>query len=193
MLMAEAIAWPYKLLQQERHGRFVLNLDTYAQTAGVPADYIDMSMAELGCSKAEIEWAKNYPSLHQSKNRGGLILVGHFQPSPEIRLMAMGAAFLRNFLDARVVSLDTLVKLIGDDDEFNPRILILPTFYRKSVTGGAGLTNWQLQQIYGFLVERFSTRRATIMHVDDELSLKDDYGASFHSFLWGNWSIIKAQ
>lgn len=188
------VAWPYKLMQPQEHSRLVENLHWVTQVAGVPIDMMDSSMAELGCSKAEVEWVRHFPSLHQTKNKGGLMLVGReFDPAPEVRLMAMGAAFLRHYIDARVVTIDRLTRILSDEENgYNPTVLIITNFHRVSNTGGAGIPNWQLQQIYGLLVERFSTRRTTIMHVDDEQKLIVDYGKSLHDFIYGNWSIIEA-
>ena len=189
-----AMVWPYKLMQQQEHSRLVDNLYWVTQVAGVPIDYMDSSMAELGCSDEEVQWVRNFRSHAHTKNRGGLILAGrNFIPAPEVRLMAMGAAFLRHYIDARVVTIDRLTKILGDEENgYNPTVLIITNFHRVSNTGGAGIPNWQLQQIYGLLVERFSTRRTTIMHVDDEQKLIIDYGKSLHDFIYGNWSIIEA-
>lgn len=192
-MSAEASGWPYKLLNPQRHARFVLNLDNYAEIAGVPVDYIDKTMKELGCTEKEIDWVRHFPTLHQSEFKGGLMLVGtNFDPTPENRLMAMAAGFLRNFIDARVVSLDSLVRLMGNGEAFNPTVLIIPNFHRVSNTGGAGIPNWQFQQVYSLLMERFSTRRATVLHIDDEKRLVLDYGKSLSSFLYSNWSLIES-
>ena len=192
--MNEVLTWPYKLMQQAEHSRLVDNLPWVTQIAGVPIDMMDSSMAELGCSEEEIQWVRHFRSLHKTKNKGGLLLVGrNFYPAPEVRLMAMGAAFLRHYIDARVVTIDRLTKILGDEENgYNPTVLIITNFHRISNTGGAGIPNWQLQQIYALLVERFSNRRTTIMHVDDEQKLILDYGKSLHDFIYGNWSIIEA-
>lgn len=187
--------WPFTLLDPDHHRRLVDNLDDVCGIANVPKDMLDRSMKECGCSEAEVEWVRSgYPALSKSKRKGGLILHGRkFKPDPANRMMAMGAAFLRNYIDARVETLHSLLpKSESDERDMNPTVLLVPDFHCKSSTGGMALANWQVKYLYSLLVERFLQRRATVLYVESVKDLVADYGLTFHDFLIGNWEVIES-
>lgn len=187
-------SWPYKLLSQQRHARLVEGLDDIARAAGVRADFMDKTMKELGCNEIEVQWVKaKYPQLAESTRKGGLLLVGeNWTPAPPVRLMAMGAAFLRNYIDVKVVAVSTLVSLLdGDEEAVNPTVLIVPNFFTVSNTGGHSLPQWQIQKLQGYLMERFAHERASVLYIESEDKMVAAYGKSFHDFLWGNFAAIE--
>lgn len=192
-MSAVAIAaggWPYKVLKRERHERLVDDLPRIATQAGIPVAALDRGMAESGCSSIEVEWVVHYHAHLAGDEPGGLILAGKFKPAPVIRMHAMAAAFLRNYLDARVVSLATLT---GDEDaDIDPRVLLVPDFFQDSTTGGAALPHYKFARLHGLLLERFSMRRGTVMHVDSMSGVRAAYGQSFHDFLLHNWQVIES-
>lgn len=182
--------WPYKLLDQQVHARLAANLEETAQVAGVPMDMLDRSMKESGCSKDEIEWVCNFPALRLTAKKGGVILCGVFKPSPEKRLMAMAAAFIRNYVDARVVTLFELLPVDGEAPEINPTVLLIPDFCRQNLSKpGHTLTHWQSRFVHSFLLERFTQRRVTVLHVDNLPLVEKEYGESFLAFLVENWTV----
>ncbi len=188
--MGAVAAWPYKLLREDVHSRLVADARGVARTANVPLEMLDRSMAECGSSNVEIEWVQSYRAGLLGGKPGGLILAGSFEPAPVIRLQSIAAAFLRNYIDARVAS---LFDLLPDGDDLDPTVLLIHDFYRVSQTGGAALTNWQLQYVNGVLVNRFAARRSTVLHVDSLDELRKAYGKSMHDFLKDNWKIIAEQ
>lgn len=188
--VAVAEAWPYKLLKREQHGRLVDDLVRIAAQAGVPASALDRSMVDSGCSPEETEWVVHYHAHLAGDEPGGLILQGNFKPAPVLRMHAMAAAFLRNYMDARVVSLATLTA--DDAEDVNPRVMLVPDFFQDSTTGGAALPHYKFARLHGLLLERFSARRGSILHIDSMAGLRAAYGKSFSDFLLENWKIISS-
>lgn len=169
-------------------------MESIARMAGVPASMLDFSMAQSGCSQEEITWVQHYRAHLNSDDAGGLILAGrNFKPHPLQRMQAIAAAFIRNFMDARLVPLLRLLPDDSGESEVDPRILLVPDFFRESTTGGAAMTNWQFQYINGILMDRFSQRRGTVLHVESMEGLRKAYGKGFSDFLVGNWKIIESE
>ena len=185
---AEEKSWPYKLLDQERHARLVDNLSEICEIAGVPADMIDKSMADSGCIPHEIDWVKGFHQRTPEDNKGGLLLVGNWTPDPSTRLMAMAAAFVRNFIDARVVHLFSMKE---GQDWPDPTVLIIPDFCRSSAKMGFAMTQWRARELQSMLMDRFTKRRVTVLHVESVKQIEVEHGKSFHDFIAQNWDRLE--
>jgi hypothetical protein len=184
--------WPFKLLREDVHSRLVADADNIARIANIPVEMLDRSMASCGSSQTEIEWVRDYRAGLHGDKPGGLIFVGPFNPPPIVRLQSIAAAFLRNYLDARVVSIFDL--LPGDaESDIDPTVLLIHDFCRVSVTGGSALTNWQTQYLCSVVINRFSARRSTVLHVDSMDEVRKAYGQSLHDLFKAHWKIIAEQ
>lgn len=180
--------WPYKLLDRERHGRLVDNLSDICEMAGVPLDMIDRSMLDCGSSELEVEWVRGFNQRSSEDNQGGLLLTGAWTPDPSTRFMAMAAAFIRNFIDARVLHLFSMSE---NDDWPDPTVLIVPDFCRSAGKGGHTMPHWRVRQLQSMIMDRFTKRRATILHVESTKQLEMEHGKAFHDFLDQNWDVLK--
>lgn len=172
--------WPYKLLTREAHGRLVENLSEFLMQAGVREDMIDQSMAESGCAEDEISWVKNF---RQSES-GGLMVVGKYDSTH--RFMAMAAAFLRNFIDARVVHILSL----GDDEAIDlpdATVVLIPDLCRKVGGTGMPLPPFRMKQLQSMIMDRYTQQRATVIYVDSLTQFETEHGKSFVEFVEKHW------
>lgn len=185
--------WPFKLLDEENHWRLVDMLDDICSASGVPLDMIDKSMADSGCSGAEIAWVKDFHKRPAEGNKGGLLFLGawkNVKAEPSTRLQAMAAAFIRNFIDARVLHIFHM----RDEDEYpDPTVLLLPDFCLS--TGGLGKSHavWRMKQLQSMIRDRFTRRRATVLFVEKDTQLIAEHGEIFRDFLMQNWDVLSCQ
>jgi hypothetical protein len=102
-----------------------------------------------------------------------------------MRMQAMAAAFLRNFIDARVITIHEVLGWHDQDEPPNPTVLLIPNFY--TVMKGTPLTGWQVQLLYDTLMARFISGKQTVLYVENLAALVKDYGQHFADFIKTRW------
>jgi hypothetical protein len=91
-------------------------------------------------------------------------------------MMAMAAALLRNYIDARVITVQTLLEASEHHHEIpDPTVLLIPNLFVRQ--GGKGIPSWKMSLIYDLLLSRFTAGRVTVAYVEDMNLMAADYGA----------------
>jgi len=171
------------VLDPDHHRRLIEELDDVARVAGVPKRYIERSMSEH-CSAEEAAWVRDY-RLHAAKGQFGLCYLGsdHTQ-----RMMAMCGAFVRNYIDARLVTLADLIELARTNDVPSASVLLVPSFHREAKQGS--VTAFQTNLLWQVLESRMITERLTVIGVQSLALLKNDYGAHFADLVSSHYEVI---
>lgn len=173
------------VLDKVVHARLISNIDQIAQTAHVPVQMLHKS-AKGFLAPEEVDWLSQF-RVHQGDGKAGLCMMGKNQ-NAEVKMMAMCAALLRNFIDARVCTMASLTDESGDFSPPNPTVLLLPTLC--VAFDGKPLATWQVQQVYSMLVERMASSRMTILYAVDFKTLRLQYGATLADFVQSNYTIL---
>lgn len=160
------------VLHPERHKRLIADLPAICEVANVPMHMVRCS-ARPYLSPAQLEWLVNYPTMVEQGT--GLLITGKQAHPPETICMAICAALMRNFIDARFISLGTL--LADDAPVPDPTVMVVPNLY--VVTAGKALPDWKVQHAYDVLVRRRATGRLSVVYVEDMKALEAAYGAVF--------------
>lgn len=168
----ESVAYDSGVLDPAVHDRLVKDLGSYAEDAGVPPEMIWTSMKEY-CDSEEIEWVKGYQRVRYSL-QPGFAYVGKMYPAVDLRMMAMAGAFVRNFVNARVMSLQNVLTHTRTGG-IAASVLLIPNFYTGK--SGGTLPAWQVGLIGDLLVHRASHQLVTVVCVDSWKGLQADYGA----------------
>jgi hypothetical protein len=164
------------ILDPEHHKRLLLDLPGICQVANVLPMYVHHSMKDY-CTPAEIDWVVNFRD-YQAQGTG-LVLTG--TASPEERMMAIAGAFLRNFVDARVMSLTTVLDLKDMKALPDPTVMLIPNLFLRSV--GKALPAWKVQIVYDILLHRLTSNKPTVVYVEDMVALAAEYGRVFADHL----------
>lgn len=173
------------MLTAEHHDRLIKNLDAICHTANVPKSFLNKSAKEF-CIGGELDWLTHFP-INQREGRG-LVLLGKHTPPPDIKMMAMAAALLRNYIDARVVTVQTLLEAYESHNEVpDPTVLLIPNLYVRQ--GGKGLPSWKMQMIYDLLLSRFTAGKVTVVYVEDMKALAAEYGSLIVQHLEASYTI----
>jgi hypothetical protein len=130
---------PYEtgMLDPNVHHRLVADIERYARAARITPEWIWRPITDV-CSAEETAWARQF-RFHQGEGRSGLIYVGR-DPCPQIedRLAAIAGALIRNFIDARVLTLLHLLDAIHDGEIPEFACLLVPTSSSRRAAKPAG-------------------------------------------------------
>lgn len=174
------------MLNNEHHDRLIKDLDNICRVANIPKQMMHKSAGEF-LSVEEMKWLVSFP-VQQRENRG-LVFTGKHTPSPDIKMMAMTAALLRNYVDSRLITVQALL----DAHEHrsgelpDPTVLMIPNLFVKQ--GGKGLPSWKMQIVYDILLSRFAAGRLTVAYVENLGAMGAEYGSLFIQHLETNYLV----
>ena len=168
------------ILDPVEHSRLLADLDGVCATANVQQIYVHQSMAEF-CNQTEIKWVADFRE-NRAKGIGGLLLTGTLGE----RYQAIAGALLRNFIDARVVSVNQLVAASNNQGKNSveipdPTVLVIPNLFVSS--HGKAMTSWQIQALYDILLGRLTSNRPTVAYIESVVGLSEAFGVVFAEHL----------
>lgn len=156
------------MLDPVGHARILKDLDAISERSGVPKRFLHESAA-LHCGPAELDWLLNYYQV----GHPGLKITGMRALD---RCMAIGGALIRNYIDARVRTMDQMI-----DDPVEATVLICPNFYTLGHKGQT-LPGWRVQKLYDVLCERYKQDQPTVVWTESLEGLKE-YGNAVYDLL----------
>lgn len=169
------------VLDPNRHQRLIEGSSKYCTLAGVPERYLLHGMKSFGCTDNEINLVRRIPKLI-SDGTGGICYCGEFNTPVEEKFMAVVGACLRNFIDARFMTIYQVMTHLEKRDLPDPTVLVIPNFYMKKGDGGE-LATWQSGALHGMLLRRLAAQKFTILYVQDMKSMEKDFGSSLHDHI----------
>lgn len=164
-----------QVILQEHHNRLVLDKERICAQAGLQPRYFQQSMTDV-CSAAEIEWVKHFKK-YRIEGVPGLVITK--LPQADTRCQLICAALIRNYIDARVVPLNSLLE--GGVDPLEPTVLVLPNLYVD--VGAKQFPAWKVQQLYDLLLSRTVRSKPTVAYVENMAQIAGAYGKPFVEFL----------
>jgi hypothetical protein len=102
-------------------------------------------------------------------------------------MMAIAAALLRNFIDARVVPLNTLLSSVDSGKPIDPTVLLIPNLFVRG--GGKTVPAWKMQQAYDLLLQRSVSGKLSVVYVESMDGLKEGFGMVFGQHLEGHYEV----
>lgn len=168
---------PVSMLDPEVHKRLIADLDNVSSVAGVQVRFLEDPMAKY-CGAKEIDWVKNF-NKYRSNGVPGLVLEG--VPNPDSRCQAIGGALLRNFIDARVIPLGTLLDAQQNGTAPNPTVLLVPNLFIKMTD--KGVPAWRMQNMYDLLLHRAVHNKPSVLYIQNKEDFGKVFGAACVDFL----------
>lgn len=158
-------------------------------TAGIPESILWAPLSAF-VTQQEIDWVVNYKA-HVHKRKYGLIHVGLYnQVSVMERQSVMVASLLRNYQDARLITMSNTLKMLKEESMPIPRVLAIPDFAPGSADAKA-VPEWIARMVYSMLVERYQGGKQTILGVSDMPQVTKIYGVEVYNHLWNSFTRIK--
>jgi len=167
------------MLDPVEHSRIIADEQQVCTTAGVQARFLRSSMTGF-CGPDEVEWVKKFWQ-HHAEGMPGLVLEGISRP--DTRCQAIAGALVRNFIDARVIPLNTILNMASDGGVPSPSVLLIPNLFMSAM--GKNVPAWRIQILYDLLLERSTQGKESVVYVEDLKSLVHVYGVPFRDFLEG--------
>jgi hypothetical protein len=178
------------VLSPEVHGRLVANLDCFARRANIMEQMVLHKMSEFSCTAIEIDYVKKIRRQPAMGNYG-LIYTGKETKPVLTRMMAVAGACLRNFVEAKVV---TLQELLSDMKEGSPpeaTVLLVPNFFVAKSEGGK-IADWHIAELLGLLYARMAAGKQTFLYVSDFQALQKTYGDPIAEHLKNHFKSVAA-
>jgi len=177
------------ILDVEYHARLLADIDNVSARARIPSHMLHMSVTKY-CNKNIVRWLKNWQE-RMAGGKAGMCLTGiPAEVGIGDQLMAITALFVRHYIDARFIVLNRLLDGMGTENEENPTVLVVPDLYVEG-QGAKGNTNFQQQDVYGFLLERFSKGKASIIYIQDIDKMRLDYGPVIADHYASSFDVIQ--
>jgi hypothetical protein len=165
------------ILDAIEHGRIIADFENVCATAGVQGRFLKESMTEY-CQDVEVDWVRRFHA-YRAEGCPGLLLEG--VAKPDTRCQAIAAALVRNYIDARVIPLNTVMDMSSDGGVPSPSVLVIPNLY--TVAAAKNMPAWRVGVVYDLLLNRATQGKPSVVYVENLKSLVGVYGAPFHDFL----------
>lgn len=172
------------LLDKAYHDRLLADLTKVVEVAGIPAKFVWTKLSSF-CGKEEIAWLRTLRSSEQD----GLAYTGKLNNPVEDKMMAMVGACLRNYIDARLMSVQDVIQLTKDGDMPSPTVLLIPNFCVDKAEGG-DIAQWQTSSLLGLLYTRASKGQKTVLYASSLAALEKNYGRPFRDTVEAHYLVL---
>jgi len=168
------------VLDAVEHSRIIQDFENVCTTAGIQGHFLREPLAQY-CGDVEVDWVRKFRK-YRAEGLPGLVLAG--VKRPEVRCQAIAAAFVRNYIDARVTPLNTIIDSTMDGGHpASPTVLLIPNLYMTVLSGK--FPAWRVQVMYDLLLERSIKEKPTVVYVETLEGVAGLYGTPFREFLDG--------
>ncbi len=174
------------VLNIKQHFQLVEEMARYCNDAGVSSDYVTHSMLDY-CQDEEMDWMRSYPTHFDNRIYGAAFL-GGVDILP--RMSAMVGCAMRNYIQARIITLQSLLNDMKSGDTPNEELLFISNFCLPKNQGGA-IAVWQIPLLVGLLYDRFSKKKHTVVYVSSIEDLRGIYGDTIAQHIKNNFTLIK--
>lgn len=161
------------------HAPLLRAVESVVRDANIPEVALYQSMVGV-CSEEEIEFMRGM-RRHARGGIYGMVLEGRAAVSPLDRFSLMAGACLRNYIAARVMTVQDVLEALENGNMPDPTVLLIPNFY---VTGSK-LMDWQVSKLLGLLYSRQSAARQTVVYVSNLAAMTKAYGSAVQQHLCG--------
>lgn len=173
-------AYATAVLNPEVHGRLVNDIENVAHRAGIPITMVWTSATEY-CDEPELDYTRHL-TQHALEGRYGLLYTGKkfgkgVTPI-SMRMMALAGACVRNYIDARVMTVQDVLALVKKDVPLTCTVLLIPNFFLSKEQGG-NIPSWQVSGLLSLLLNRMAAGLQTYVYIDDLSDMAAQYGEVF--------------
>lgn len=169
------------VLTPEKHGPLVQDLDKLCERAGIGGVNKKFVWSPVGdaLSKSEVEYLRQF-HFHTTADapKYGLVYSSTknmlYSASIQERMMVMVGCLMRNFVDARIMQLDTVLQYVLKEGLIEAKCLFVPNFFIAAEADG--MLPYKKQAIHDMLLYRIANGLQTVLYVDKKEKLAAFYG-----------------
>lgn len=174
-----------KILDREYHGRLIADLERLSRKAGIPAQYVWSRLSDY-CSEEEIAWVRK---MRSEEDHGLIITSSSAQVPVECKMMAMVGAFLRNYINARMLSVQEVVAMVKNSGAVPPTVALVPNF-SMAKSEAASVAPWDSALLLSWLYSRLVDGQKTVLFVGSMKTLEEVYGEAMLKHLKTHYRIL---
>lgn len=162
------------VLDRMKHGRLVLDIDNFANRAGIAPECIWTSAKTApAISNDDLSYLQKCLVLAREKHIPGLVYTGTSDVTEKFSLMC--GALVRAFVDARLMTMMEVVDLVTKGEQPEATVLFVPNFY---ATNDFGKFDMRKSSALGdMLVHRAAHHLPTVLKVDTMKDLHEKFGS----------------
>ena len=174
-----------QLIDLEVHEQLLADIEGFTRTAGIPERFVWTSIHKY-CEEDEIKYIRDLQRslVERDGECIGLVYLGGVEgASVNDRMMAIAGICLRNYINAKVMTVQDVLQAMKDGSmPGNVSVLLIPNFFMAASDGGH-IAKWQISELIGMLYKRQQEGRHTVLYVSDLDSLEMEYGLPFRQHL----------
>ena len=171
------------LIDEREHEQLLADINGVLRQAGIPQEYVWTSIREF-CSDEEIDFVA---SLKKDDCPIGMVYMGEFnKPAVNERMMAITGACLRNYINAKVMTVQDVLGALKTGSMPSPTVLLIPNFFMGKGSGGH-IADWEKSDLLGLLYKRHQEGKKTVIYVSDKKDLAKEYGKPFVDHIHGKY------
>ena len=167
------------LIDERYHDLLLADLAGLTRQAGIPESYVWTSIHNY-CGERECDFVSQ---LKEPDCPLGMVYMGNIGGRPiNERMMAIAGACLRNYINAKVMTVYDVLAALKDGDMPSPTVLLIPDFY-----DGNKVPEWQKNGLLGLLYKREQHNQKTVLYVSDRKGMIQNYGQPFADHMAGKF------
>ena len=175
------------LIDEKYHDQLLADIEGVTRQAGIPQEYV---WSPLHDYVDDLEFAY-IASLKKDDCKLGMTYMGKFdKPTINERMMAMAGTCLRNYINAKVMTVQDVLQALKTDTMPSPTVLLIPNFCMGKKSGGH-LADWEKSNLLGLLYRRQQKSQKTIIYVSSLSDMEADLGQPFVDHVRSNFLTIK--
>lgn len=159
------------ILNYKRHWRMVQNIGMYAEQSGIPEYFIYNSSEGILLPK-DIKYLEEFGG-HQEKGVSGAVLISN--PNFLDRMYSMVGVLTRNFIEARFITLQDLIKELKAGNSPKSKLICIPNFALDKSEGG-NVATWEMSNVLSWVLNSHSQGRQVVIYVEAMDYINQQYG-----------------
>lgn len=175
------------VLTREKHERLVMDLERLCSRAGIGGDnnrYV-WTPVKGELEAEEISYLQDLKKLVKAEEpKFGFLYKGSGKKqaaSIQERMMLMTGCLLRNYVDARLMHVDTIMQYLMNNSTLDAEVLLIPNFFVAK--DAESMLDFKKSLLHNLLLARISDGLQTVVYVDRPSSLGALYGDSVKGLL----------
>lgn len=160
------------ILVPEVHAQLVESMEGYCQVANIPDAFVYRIRMDKYCSADEINYVKTYKRTRRV-GIAGFMYAGRSVGVDE-RMMAMTGAFLRNYIDARLMTIQQVTQKLKEGEDVDASVVLIPNFVSSSARSKP--PGWVVDSIQGWLLSRYARQRPIVAYIKSMVALRASWG-----------------
>ena len=159
------------ILNYQKHWRMVSNIGMYAEQSGIPEYFIYHTSEGILLPK-DVEYLEKFSSHFINGISGAVIESNHNFMD---RMYSMVGVLIRNFIDARFITLQDLIKEIKSGNSPKSKLICIPNFALDKSEGG-NVATWEMSNVLSWMLNSHSQGRQVVIYVETLDYINQQYG-----------------